>query len=321
MTATPVLKIKNLRVAYGDVEVLLGASVNVAAGEVLGLVGESGSGKSTLVQGALRVLPAPAVITGGAVELGGRDVLAMDADALRKLWWEDVSIVPQNALSALNPMLTIADHFDETLRAHGVADPAERHRRSVEGMALVDLDPVQLGAHPHMLSGGMRQRVAIGLALVLDPQVVVFDEPTTALDVVLERDIIDRIVALQRARGFAAVFITHDVSLLMSFADRVAVMYAGRVVEVAPVAALGGPHSHPYTVGLLGALPPVLGEVRVAKAIAGVPPRAGEVMEGCRFAPRCTLAMPTCAVAPTLDRVGPDHAVACHRGSDGEVAR
>ena len=308
-----VLHIQDLRVAYGSTAVLHGASLRVSAGEVLGLVGESGSGKSTLVQGALRMLGRPAVITGGDVILDGQSLFELDAAGLRRIWWNTVSLVPQNALNALNPMLTIGAHVDDTLLAHGITDAADRRRRAIDAMALVDLLPDTLTAHPHMLSGGMRQRVAIALALLLEPRLVVFDEPTTALDVVVERDILDRIRALQAERGFAAVFITHDISLLLTFADRIAVLYAGRVVEVAPARALGGPSSHPYTVGLLGALPPKLGEDRTAVPIAGVAPRAGQTTPGCAFAPRCTHASPKCEEPQALRALTDHHHVACHR--------
>jgi len=309
----PVLDVQELCVSYGAQPVLLGASLQVAPGEVMGLVGESGSGKTTLVQGALRMLGHPAVITGGSVTVAGQDVLALDAPGLRSLWWRSVSLVPQNALNALNPMLTVGAHFADTLLAHGVVDAGERRERARAGMALVDLSPETLAAHPHMLSGGMRQRVAIALALLLNPSLVVFDEPTTALDVVVERDILDRIKALQKERGFAALFITHDLSLLRTFADRVAVMYAGEVVEVAPVGAMGGPCSHPYTRGLVAALPPALGEDREASSIPGAPPMAGKRAPGCGFAPRCAEAEPACRAPQPLEVVAPDHRVACHR--------
>jgi len=311
MSACPILQIKDLHVAYGDTEVLAGASLDVQAGELVGLVGESGSGKSTLVQGALRLLPFPAQINGGEVIVDGVDLLGLSHAELRRTWWDKVSLVPQNALSALNPMLTLRAHFDETLLAHGITDPAERHKRAEDGMRMVELAPSRLAAHPHMLSGGMRQRVAIALALVLDPQLVVFDEPTTALDVVVERQILDQISSLRKERGFGAIFITHDLTLLQSIADRVAVLYAGQIVENAPVAELGGPKSHPYTRGLLAALPPRLDEDRHAVPIPGAPPRVGDAIPGCRFAPRCVEVVAACSERPALKLVGPGHQVAC----------
>ena len=314
---SPVLDIVDLRVAYGDTEVLSGASVSVRRGELLGLVGESGSGKSTLVQGALRLLPFPAQILGGRVLLDGVDLLGLSHAELRRVWWNKVALVPQNALSALNPMLTLREHFDETLRAHGITDPAERRRRADAGMRRVELAPDRLNAHPHMLSGGMRQRVAIALAMVLEPDVIVFDEPTTALDVVVERQILDQITALQAQQGFGAIFITHDLTLLQSIADRIAVLYAGQVMENAPVAELGGPKSHPYTRGLLGALPPRLDEDREAVAIPGAPPRVGSVPTGCPFAPRCGEVLDSCQTRPRLTEVAPQHLVACKKAEPG----
>lgn len=306
-----VLDIVDLKVAYGDTQVLSGASLSLEAGELLGLVGESGSGKSTLVQGALRLLPFPAQILGGRVLLDGVDLLALSHAELRRTWWDKVALVPQNALSALNPMLTLRAHFNETLRAHGITDSQECRRRAEDGMRLVELSPERLNAHPHMLSGGMRQRVAIALAMVLKPEVIVFDEPTTALDVVVERQILDQIAALRASEGFGAIFITHDLRLLQSIADRIAVLYAGQVVEDAPAGELGGPQSHPYTRGLLAALPPRLDENREAVPIPGAPPRVGSVPYGCAFSPRCAEAIDACTARPPLTLVAPSHHVAC----------
>ncbi len=317
--SAPILDIRDLRVAFGTTDILHGVSLQVTRGEIVGLVGESGSGKTTLVQGALRLLGPPGVITGGDVSLAGHDVLAAPPDTLRKLWWSTVSLVPQQALNALNPMLTIGAHFDDTLAAHGIPSASERRRRARESMALVDLAPETLDAHPHMLSGGMRQRVAIALALVLDPKLVVFDEPTTALDVVVEREILDRIRALQAARGFAAVFITHDLSLLATIADRIAVLYAGTLVEVAPAAALGGPQSHPYTRGLLHARPPNIGEERAAVPIPGAPPRPGTRTAGCVFAPRCPVRQAVCSDATPPTQTRANHQVACIHAFVGDT--
>lgn len=321
MSAPPLLRVRDLCVAYGHparggVEAVHGLSFDLEPGEIVGLVGESGSGKSTALMAMLRVLPPPGLITGGRVLHRGRDVLAMSEEELRAWRWSEVSLVPQSALNALNPMLTVGQHFGDTLRAHGVGDRAERGRRATELLRLVDIDPTHLDSHPHTLSGGMRQRVALALALALDPGLVVLDEPTTALDVVVEREILQRVVHLQRERGFAVLFITHDLSLLLELADRVGVLYSGRLAELAPVEVLRQGGRHPYTQGLLAAMPQAFSD-RQPVSIPGAPPRLGDPPPGCRFHPRCPHAEARCKQEEPrtrpLDRgQGTAHLVACH---------
>jgi peptide/nickel transport system ATP-binding protein len=345
------LVVDNLSVAYGAVHAVDGVSFTVRPGEILGLVGESGSGKSTAVLGALRLLPPPGAIVGGDVHLNGVDLLELDAAALRRVWGEQVALVPQGALSALNPVLTLGEHVAETLRAHPPAPPgtpgappgtpafhvkhrdtrtpAELRARAAALLARVGLDPIHLDAYPHALSGGMRQRAAMALALALDPPLLVLDEPTTALDVVVEREILRQLLTVQAESGFAMVFITHDLALLLELATHVGVLYAGRLVEHGPVSAFqpaagaptGGAEtgggSHPYTRGLLAALPPAPGEDRVPVSIPGHAASVASPPSGCRFHPRCTLATARCATTapPLAVRSGADataHRVACH---------
>ena len=222
------LRVSELSVGWladdGVVPAVRGASFSVAEGEILGLVGPSGSGKSTAVLGMLRMLPPPGVVTGGQVWLDGVELLGLGDEALRRLWWRQVSLVPQAALASLNPVLRVEDQVRDTLEAHG--EPWERSR-ALELMELVELEPEHLRRYPHQLSGGQRQRVAIALALSLRPRLVVLDEPTTALDVLVERAILVRLLALQRELGFAMVFVTHDLALLDAIADRVACMDEG----------------------------------------------------------------------------------------------
>lgn len=312
--AEPLLRVEGLSVAYGPVRAVEGVSFTVDRGETLGLVGESGCGKSTAVLGALRLLPAPGRVVAGRVALEGRDLLELDAAGLRAVWGERVALVPQGALSSLNPVLRVRDHFAETFAAHGVRPPEGIDARAAALLGRVGLDPVHLDAWPHALSGGMRQRVVIALGLALDPPLVVLDEPTTALDVVVERDLLRQLLRLQAESGFAMVFITHDLALLLELATRVGVLYAGRLVELAPAEVLAaGGGAHPYTRGLLAALPPGPGEDRVPISIPGVAASVAAPPPGCRFHPRCALASARCREeVPRPRERGPGHLVACH---------
>ena len=317
--AEPLLVVEGLSVAYGPVRAVDGISFVVRAGETLGLVGESGCGKSTAVLGALRLLPAPGVIEGGEVRLEGHDLLAMDAAGLRKVWGERVALVPQGALSSLNPVLRVREHFAETFAAHGTTPPEGVEARTISLMGKVGVDVAHLDAYPHALSGGMRQRVVIALGLALSPPLLVLDEPTTALDVVVERDILRQLLQLQAESGFAMVFITHDVALLLELATRVGVLYAGRLVEIAPAERLEADGAlHPYTRGLLAALPPPPGDDRLPVSIPGVAASVAAPPSGCRFHPRCGLATERCRhETPALRVFGPGHLVACHELEGG----
>ena len=292
------------------------ASFTLDRGEILGIVGESGSGKSTLIKGMLRILGPPGVILGGHVELDGHNLLELGEPALRDLRWKTASVVPQSALNALNPLLTVGEQIGDTLQAHIEITPEATAERAEALLRMVDIDPVHVGSYPHQLSGGMRQRAALALAMALSPPLVIMDEPTTALDVVVERQILRRVLELQREHGFAIVFITHDIALLLEFATKLAVMYSGRIVELGPVEHYRAGGTHPYTEGLLGALPPAVNEDRVPTSIPGSAPQLDDPPPGCRFHPRCTLAEMDCAeeAPPLTVRGQAGHRVACwHR--------
>jgi peptide/nickel transport system ATP-binding protein len=261
--AEPVLEVRDLCVDYvgpaGAVRAVDRVSFAIAPGEVLGLAGESGSGKSTIALSLLRILPPPAEITGGAILLRGRDVLAMRDRELREVRWRDVALVMQSAINALNPVLAVGEQIVDAIRAH---QPVARKLARDRAAALLDRVRVgagRFGSFPHQLSGGMRQRVALAMALALDPALLVLDEPTTALDVAVQRELLDELAALRREHGFAVLLVSHDLDLLFEVCDRIAVLHAGALVEEATAKTLLEAARHPYTVALLRSLPSLHG--------------------------------------------------------------
>ncbi len=313
--ADALLSIRDLCVDYvtdrGPVRAIDHVSLEVAPGETVGIAGESGSGKSTLAQALMRILPPPAVIAGGSVTFEGRDVLALDEAELRRMRWSRMAMVFQSAMDALNPVITVGEQIADTLAAHDA--PRQGRARAAELLEMVGLAPDRVDAYAHQLSGGMRQRVGIALALALDPALVILDEPTTALDVIVERDILAQIRGLQERQGFAVLFITHDLGRMLQFSDRVAVFYAGQVAEAGPAAELRERPRHPYTQGLIHAFPTVHGDPRAAASIPGAPPSLVHPPAGCRFHPRCPHVMDVCRTRePQPIVIGPGHAAACH---------
>jgi peptide/nickel transport system ATP-binding protein len=278
---------------------------------VIGLCGESGSGKSTLAYGATRLLRPPALVTSGSVRYSGRritaggepvDLLTMSHRELQRTRWREIAIVFQSAMNALNPVLRVQAQLLDAVQAHLKLPRAEAHEKVAELLDLVGIPRNRLRSYPHELSGGMRQRVMIAMALATDPEVVIMDEPTTALDVVVQRDILAQIVELKERLGFAIMFITHDLSLLLELADRIAVMYAGRLLETGAAQDLMRDPAHPYTRGLLNSFPSLRGPRRDLVGIPGSPPDLRDPQPGCPFVPRCGFAVPACsAVDMTLE--------------------
>jgi oligopeptide/dipeptide ABC transporter ATP-binding protein len=271
---------------------------------VVGLCGESGSGKSTLAYGATRLLRPPALITSGSVRYSGHritqggdpaDILAMSHRELAHMRWREVAIVFQSAMNALNPVLRVQDQILDAITAHLKLPRHEAKEKAATLLDLVGIPRDRLRAYPHELSGGMRQRVMIAMALAADPEVVIMDEPTTALDVVVQRDILAQIVELKETLGFAVLFITHDLSLLLELADRIAVMYAGRLLETGTASAIMREPAHPYTRGLLHSFPSLHGAKRELVGIPGSPPDLRDALPGCPFIPRCPYTIPVCA--------------------------
>ena len=315
--AEPLLSIRDFCVDYitdrGPVRAIDHVSLDVRAGEIVGIAGESGSGKSTLAQAVMRILPPPAVISGGQVLFEGRDVLTLEEPELRKLRWQRISMVFQSAMDALNPVITIGEQITDTLEVHGAAEGRAARTRAGELLEMVGIPADRVDGYAHQLSGGMRQRVGIALALALEPAMVILDEPTTALDVIVEREILEQIRGLQRELGFAVLFITHDLARMLQFSDRVAVFYAGRLAEVGPADDLRTDPKHPYTQGLLRAFPSLHGEARDLVSIPGSPPSLENPPAGCRFHPRCDRAVDACREqTPKLIELAPGHTAACH---------
>jgi oligopeptide/dipeptide ABC transporter ATP-binding protein len=323
---SPVLEIRDLSVVYrtesGDVRAVQQVDLSLEPGEVVGLAGESGSGKSTLAYGACRLLRPPALVTSGSVRYQGKrsagsvDIMRMNAHDLHKLRWRDISIVFQSAMNALNPVLRVRDQLLDVIHAHLRLPREEAAEKAAALLDLVGIPRSRLRSYPHELSGGMRQRVMIAMALAADPEIVIMDEPTTALDVVVQRDILAQIVELKQTLGFAILFITHDLSLLLELADRIAIMYAGQLLEVGDAEEIKREPAHPYTRGLLNSFPSLRGPRRELTGIPGSPPDLRDPPPGCPFVPRCGFAIPACTeVDMTLARVPgqPDvrHVTAC----------
>ena len=241
------LEVRGLQVEYGHVRAVDGVDLQIGTGEILGVAGESGCGKSTLANAVMQILRPPARIVGGSIVFQGEDLTTKSQEELRRFRWRNVSMVFQSAMNALNPVMRVGDQFVDMMHAH---ERISKHRailRAGELLELVGMDKRRVRSYPHELSGGMRQRVIIAMALALSPELVILDEPTTALDVVVQREILQEVETLKRDLGFAVLFITHDLSLLLEFADRIAIMYAGEIVETASSATLAQSPLHPYT--------------------------------------------------------------------------
>lgn len=283
-------------------------SFSIQEGQAMGLAGESGCGKSTIAFSLMRLHKPPAIIAGGSIKVDGQEVLNMDKQSLLGFRWGQVSMVFQSAMNCLNPVVTMEKQFFEIYKSHGITNSRREARKMAsELMEIVGIPAERLRDYPHQFSGGMRQRAVIAMALALKPKLLILDEPTTALDTVVQRDIIQKIYELKEQFNFAILFITHDISLMMEFCDNIAIMYAGKLVEQAPSKTVLNNPSHPYTFGLKNSFPSLKGEVEYMEGIPGNPLNMNEVPKGCRFQDRCFRATEICfREEPARVHVGDD---------------
>jgi peptide/nickel transport system ATP-binding protein len=311
------LEVRDLSVAYrtreGPLPAVRGVSLELDRGQTLGLAGESGCGKSTMAGAVLRLLPA-GTVTSGEVLLDGEDVLTMRPGRLRAVRWTEAAIVFQGAMHALNPVRRVETQIAEAIQLHAKVDDGAAARRVGELLEQVGLPARRARSYPHELSGGQRQRVMIAMALACSPSLLIADEPTTALDVMVQAQVLDLLAELRRELGLALLLITHDLSVLAGACERIAVMYAGRIVEQGPAAEVFAAAAHPYTGALAGAFP-TIGDLRSRKlprGLGGDPPDPRELPSGCEFHPRCPVALPLCPTTPVeLWPAGPGRAAAC----------
>ncbi|CAM3682261.1 Oligopeptide transport ATP-binding protein OppD [Vibrio aerogenes CECT 7868] len=315
--AAPLLEIRNLCVDYvspnGVARAVNQVSLSLAPGETLGIAGESGCGKSTLAFAISRLHKAPALISEGEILYQGTDVLKMNERQLRNFRWNEVSVVFQSAMNSLNPVITIGEQLTDVIRAHKKVTARQARERAAELLNIVGIHADRLQSFPHQLSGGMRQRVVIAVALALEPKLIIMDEPTTALDVVVEREILNELYDLKRQFGFSILFISHDLSLMGEIADRIGVMYAGNLIEMGEARHVFGDPQHPYTKGLISSFPTIHGPKERLFGIPGHPVSLLNLPPGCNFRERCHVCDATCGKKePVLRQVANGSLVSCH---------
>jgi oligopeptide/dipeptide ABC transporter ATP-binding protein len=303
----------------GGPEILSAVNISLNSGEVLGVVGESGSGKSMLALSIMGLLPRPIAVSGGEILLQGRNLLQLQAQELRALRGKDMAMIFQEPMTSLNPVMRVGQQIGEVLRWHRSMQGEAARQEGIALLKRVEMpDPLrQIDAYPHELSGGMRQRVMIAIALAGRPKLLIADEPTTALDVTIQAQILELIRNIQRDDGMSVLLITHDLGVIAEMCDRVAVMYAGRVVEQGAVLDIFDRPAHPYTRGLLASRPKISAGSNWLSTIEGTVPAVGQMGTSCSFAPRCALAGPDCAQRPPLREVGVAHHAACVRPFEG----
>ena len=320
-----ILEINDFQVHYrskrGTVHAVDGASLQVPEGQILGLVGESGCGKTTLARSIIGVLPKNAMLAGGELIFDGRNLTKAGKGVLKQLRWREMSFIPQSAMNSLDPVYRVGAQLNEVLMGRGGLSKQKAETRSKDLFDLVGIDVARLNDYPHQFSGGMRQRAAIALALALEPKLIIADEPVTALDVIVQRQILDTLKDLQQKLGLSVLLVTHDISVVAYVCDQVAVMYAGKVVESGPASAVLTEPFHPYTMGLYNAFPDLERASQALTPIEGTPPDLLEPPTGCGFKARCPFAIAKCDSPPPLEAIAPHHKVACWRADDAQALR
>jgi peptide/nickel transport system ATP-binding protein len=312
------LEVKDLVMYYstmkGDVKAVDDVSFSLEKGESLGLAGESGCGKSSVALALMKLYPSNARILKGEVLLGGENILNMDDDEIRhQVRWKKISMVPQASMNALNPVFTIKDQIIEAIQTHEDVTEKEAEERTVELLKRVGIDPSRINCYPHEFSGGMKQRAMMAMALVCHPDIVIADEPTTALDVIVQAQVLKEIKKLQKELGLSMVLISHDLSVVAETCEKTVIMYAGNIVEDAATLEIFRHPLHPYSIGLIGAFPKLTGKKKRLESIKGNPPNLLNPPTGCRFHPRCPHAKDICKITtPHLEEEHKGHRVACH---------
>ncbi|MEM9221879.1 MAG: ABC transporter ATP-binding protein [Pseudomonadota bacterium] len=326
MSGEPLLSVSGLKVSYGmphgRVTAVDDATFEVPRGAIVGVVGESGCGKTTVARALTRVMAGNARIDGGTARFDGPDILALSERAMNRLRWRDIAFIPQSAMNSLDPVYTVRAQLREVLRKRGGHSARSAEARAVELFEMVGIEAGRLSDYPHQFSGGMRQRAAIALALALEPKLVIADEPVTALDVIVQRQILDQLKTLQERLGLSVILVTHDISVVAYVCDRVVVMYAGRVAESGAMRTVLTEPQHPYTMGLCNAFPDLSGAMGILTPIEGSPPDLSDPPPACRFEPRCPFSLASCGErTPRLSTTDVSHRVACHRAGEAAELR
>lgn len=320
------LEVKNVSIEYkteaGVLRAVEDVSFRLKKGESLGIVGESGCGKTTLAKSIMRLLSKNGRISAGQMLFSGTDLVTLSDEQMRRLRLKDIAMVSQSAMNALNPVYTVGKQLVEGIRAHTELTKKQAYARAVEVFRMVGLEEKRLRAYPHQMSGGMKQRAIIAMALTLDPALIIADEPTTALDVVVQDQILQQIIDLRKQINSSMILITHDISVVSETCESIIVMYGGKIMEQAPTRVFFKQQTHPYSLGLNNAFPSItdIGEMLIS--IPGAPPNLMQAQQGCRFHERCPFAREVCKTeAPPLSQVGEDHYSACHFNDQAERHR
>lgn len=318
------LEVENLSTYFntskGQLKAVNGVSFDLEYGEALGMVGESGCGKTTCALSIAKLLPKEGEVTGGRILLEGVDLASMPEAEIRKKRWKDVSIIFQGAMNALNPVMKVGDQISEAIILHEKGSREEAKRRTAEILELVEIPAARGGNYPHEFSGGMKQRVMIAMALACNPKIVIGDEPTTALDVMVQAQILNLLEKIRKEFKMGFILITHDLSILGETCDKIAVMYAGKIVELGTVEDIFERTAHPYTQRLIACFPNIQGEKRIPEGISGSPPNMLALAPGCSFAPRCDRKKACCeTLEPVGKQIGEKHFAACHFALGGEA--